>query len=170
MGIQLNLEALQEKRVTGIENSKINPSVFTTNSALSANSGTILFYFNALAKFNKRLLVFGDSFVQSCLPILSNYFSEIIFLRSPFIIPDLADNLEPDFILTSNAERYLTSIQNAKAKKPYFLHYFSTQFNPKNFEPTHLEALIALFSGRYSHEYRSWKRQRMIEAKEKVNF
>lgn len=165
MGKRLNLEPFPEQKMVDIKNVKTAKKLFHTASALSGNSGMIMFFFNALPKFNKRLLVFGDSFVQSCLSILSFYFSEVIYLRSPFIIPDIADNLEPDFILTSNAERYLTSIQNAKAKKPYFLNYFSSRFNPDTFHPAHLEALTALFSGRDSHEYKKWKRDNVSKVK-----
>jgi hypothetical protein len=159
MGKRLGKKGYREKQLVGFEGEKIKPKFFSTVSALSGNSGQIFFSINPNAKKKARLLLFGDSFLHTCINIFAHQFNEVIYLRSPFVIPDIADNLEPDYILTSNAERYLISIQDAEAKKPYFLNYFNSAFNPSNFTLANKDALFALFSGRRSHTYNIWKRE-----------
>ncbi|MFT4805497.1 MAG: hypothetical protein ACI83B_003315 [Sediminicola sp.] len=159
MGKRLGRSGYREKKLVGFEGLKTKPKLFSTTSALSGNSGQIFFSINPNAAKNSRILLFGDSFIHTCINIFAHQFTEVIYIRSPFVIPDIADNLEPDYIITSNAERYLTSIQDAEAKKPYFLNYFSSAFNPSNFSLANKNALFALFSGRRSHTYNVWKRK-----------
>lgn len=159
MGKRLSRKGHQEKKLIGFEGKPIKPKMFSTVSALSGNSGQIFFSFNPVAENKARILLFGDSFIHSCINIFSHQFSEVIYLRSPFILPDIADNITPDYILTSNAERYLTAIPDAEVKKPYFLNYFNSTFNPSAFSAESKEALLALFSGRTSHTYQVWRRE-----------
>jgi hypothetical protein len=159
MGKRLGRKGYKEKKLIGFDGKPIKPKIFSTVSALSGNSGQIFFSVNPKAEYNARILMFGDSFIHSCINIFAQQFSEVIYLRSPFILPDIADNLSPDYILTSNAERYLTAIPDAEAKKPYFLNYFNNAFNPSTFSSESKEALFALFSGRRSHTYKIWKRE-----------
>ena len=59
---------------------------------------------------SRRLALFGDSFAKACIKYLSFYFDQIMYVRSPFIIEELASKFQPSHIITSNAERYLSSV------------------------------------------------------------
>lgn len=165
MGKRLNLKGWPEERIKGFIGKPMNILTFSTAAALSGNSGQIYFTYNPLAKLKKRILLFGDSFIHGCMHLLAHNFEEVIYIRGPFIQPDIADNLSPDVIVTSNAERYLVAVANAKIKKPYFLHYFNEAFSPAQFIPKHRDALMALFAGRQSNIYLQWKRQMRINMK-----
>lgn len=160
MGKRLGREAYKEKSFVKFGEQRNISRTYSTVTALPGNSGQIFFSFNPEAIHKKRLLLFGDSFLNTCQNILSKQIEEVIFLRSPFILPDIADNIAPDFIVSSNAERYLVSAPDARRKIPYFLNYFSNPFISSNFDRSSLDALVALFSGRESHEYRKWKQQK----------
>lgn len=165
MGKRLGHEGYNERRMKGFVGQTSKIFTFSTAAALSGNSGQIYFTYNPSAASKKRMVLFGDSFIHSCIHLLAHRFEEVIYFRSPFILPDIADNLAPDIIVTSNAERYLVAVADAKVKKPYFLHYFTDAFSPQQFIPKHREALIALFAGRESNIYLQWKRQQHIKIK-----
>lgn len=76
------------------------------------NNGLIAAHFNLESTTKDRLLIFGDSFVLHCLPMLSLFFRETLFLRTPYFHPELSDAFQPTHILTSNAERYLPNTSN----------------------------------------------------------
>ncbi|EGU0166574.1 hypothetical protein JFQ74_002401 [Vibrio parahaemolyticus] len=128
---------------------------FSTKEGLKGNSGDVHFCINLLAPIKKRVLLFGDSFFVYCLEWLSNLFEEVIYIRSPFVIHDVADVLSPDIILTGNAERYLVNTKSRKETPPYFLHYIEGFNNEKMLERD-VKAISALFSGRYSERYKNW--------------
>ncbi|MCZ2498680.1 hypothetical protein GN316_18100 [Xylophilus sp. Kf1] len=86
--------------------------VFSYSNHISGNNGLITVHFNAGGESRNRLLVLGDSFMIHCLPILSLFFRETFFLRTPYFHPEIADAFEPTHIITSNAERYLPAISN----------------------------------------------------------
>ncbi len=156
---KVGLPATSIERISDFEGINYKGRVFSTAGALSGNMGQIQFSHNLNPVHKKRLLLFGDSFIHSCTPILNRLFEDVIYFRTPFIQPDIADNLSPDYILTSNAERYLVMVQSAVQKKPYFLNYFSPAFDPSKFTEKQIAAFKALFAGRYSPEYIQWKRQ-----------
>lgn len=156
---RLGYEAVKEKKFVGFENT--NKTIFSVSNskALPGNTGRIIFMYNTKPIYQARLLICGDSFIQGIAPILAHYFSEIVFFRNSYILNDIADNLEPDYIITSNAERYLVSVPDASIKRPFFMNFFNTQFKPENFTETELTAFDALFSGKSSSIYKRWKRQ-----------
>ncbi|MBN1008313.1 hypothetical protein [Amphritea pacifica] len=81
--------------------------------------------YNSRAPVKKRILAFGDGFILGAFEVLSYFFEEIIYVRSPYVLPDVADCLSPDIILTSNAERYLPVFSNFESDKPFFINYFN---------------------------------------------
>lgn len=130
---------------------------YSIRAALSGNSGEIDIFVNTKAPFKKRVLVFGDSFFLKCLDILSYFFEEIIYLRIPFIIKDIANIISPDVVLTGNAERYLVDVPSSELHTPYFLNFISHKFDSKKLDLDSINTLNAIFSGRYSTQYLSWK-------------
>ena len=79
---------------------------------ISGNTGNIVIIKCLNSLTNKRLLVFGDSFIRKGLPLLSPIYSEIIYFRSQFFRPELINLFRPDIVLSANAERYLSNVQN----------------------------------------------------------
>lgn len=158
LGRKLGRKPAKELAIKGFEQFPQQRKVFSTNSFLKGNSGQIDYYVNTAAPIQQRLLVFGDSFINTSLMILSNIFHEIVYLRTPFIQRDIAENLSPDIIMTSNAERYLVNTPNAVTTAPYFLHYFSEKFTPIDAPEETIKAFKALFSGRESAVHNHWLR------------
>lgn len=126
---------------------------YTTQHSLEGNTGHIDFLYNPYAIKNKRLLLFGDSFFRTKLKIYSSIFSEVIYLRSPYIIEEVYNILKPDFVLTGNAERYLTDVSFYKESPPWFLVFLTPKFNSKELDIRDSQAFKLLFSGRYDKEY-----------------
>ena len=151
---KLDMESSLEDKFIGFEALNIESFSFGTAKALTGNMGRIIFNYNKGAKYKSRLLLFGDSFIQGLIPILNFYYEEIVYFRSPYVMQDVAKNLSPDIIITSNAERYLASVPDASLCPPYFLHFFTKRFDPSRFSDSDLTALQAIFSGRESPLYR----------------
>ena len=78
------------------------------NNLHGGNNGIVDILFNARARYGKRLLVYGDSFARQFCGVLSYYFKEILFLRTPYFHPDIFDQFQPDYLLTESVERYLS--------------------------------------------------------------
>jgi len=78
--------------------------VFSNN--VFGNNGAIYIAINKTAA-RKRLLVFGDSFIISCLGLLSLFFSEIIMVRTAFFHPEMLGLFQPEHVLSASVERYL---------------------------------------------------------------
>ena len=83
--------------------------LFFHNGIPGGNNGNVDIYFSPGARFDKRLLWFGDSFGRDAVNFLSYFFSEILFLRTPFFHPEFVDQMQPDFVVSENVERYLAS-------------------------------------------------------------
>lgn len=137
-------------------NCKYPIHTFTNKSALPGNNGNMIIKINPFAATAKRLVLFGDSFFVGCLTYLSQMFREIFYIRSPYILKDVANSLEPDVILTGNAERYLVDVPNSYNEPPYFIKFFQKNVDLKNLDESHRIAFINLFSGRYTEQYNNW--------------
>ncbi len=77
------------------------------NDLHGGNNGIVDIIFNRDAVYKKRALVFGDSFARDFSSILSFFFKEILFLRTPYFHPDIYHQVRPDYVITENVERYL---------------------------------------------------------------
>lgn len=97
------------------------PSVVIAKNDLDAgNEGFIKLSYNAAAP-DRRLLIYGDSFAQIAIEPLSVVFRTILFLRTRFFHPELADQVCPTHIVTSNVERYLAHVASDDERPAFFL-------------------------------------------------
>ena len=78
------------------------------NELQGGNNGIVDILFNNQAIYGKRVLVYGDSFARLFCSVMSYFFKEILFLRTPYFHPDICDQFEPDYVITENVERYLS--------------------------------------------------------------
>ena len=84
---------------------------FNNHSALKGNTGRIRVLRNPLALHKKRILIFGDSFINiNLLSQMSVFFGDILFFRSPVVNYEVVRNYCPDIVITGQAERYLVSV------------------------------------------------------------
>jgi len=143
---------------------------FDNSDALKGNTGKLIFKLNFNAPIKKRIVLFGDSFFVGASNILSHIFEEVIFLRSPFIIKDIASSLQADIILTGNAERYLVNTPSALHSAPYFIKYFNKRFDSQKLSDEYIDAIEHLFLGKENKKYLNWKQNILISrAKELKN-
>jgi hypothetical protein len=98
------------------------PLARLSNGVTGANNGIVDLYFSRHAVHPARLLLFGDSFGRSLARLLSRFFQEVAFLRTPFLHAEILAQMRPDFVLTQNIERYLSRV-HADAEAPSFLLY-----------------------------------------------
>lgn len=102
---------------------------YTSHSSRSGyNNGQVDIYTTNTAPLPGRILIFGDSFYRLMLPFFSKIFRETVFLRSPFLHPEMVEFIKPDYMLTGNAERYLANVTSDKDASPFFLY---SLFNDK---------------------------------------
>lgn len=128
---------------------------FSTASGLEGNTGHLYFFFNPYALHNVRLVLFGDSFFQRRFDIFKRIFSEVVYFRNPYILDDVVKVLEPDIVLTGNAERYLWHVPDCDSARPWFMNYISNRYDSKKIPESDIKAITALFSGKSSREYRN---------------
>jgi hypothetical protein len=110
---------------------------------------------NKFSVSGRRLLVFGDSFIQQCLKFLAVYFRDILFVRSSLFQVDLVDMFRPDVVITSNVERYLRDVRSDDRAESFLL----SQLNSKDFAATeeHQSAFNAMLSyANYRRVYLDW--------------
>jgi hypothetical protein len=84
---------------------------------------------NPYSVYDKRVVIFGDSFFNNNMNIqLSHLFREIVFFRSPVFMKDVVSSINPDIVLTGQAERYLSScVSDENATNP-LIRYMNGQF------------------------------------------
>lgn len=85
---------------------------FSNSSAISGNTNDIAIFCNKSPVFNKRVLIFGDSFFKGMLSIISSLFRDVVYLRSQYFHKEVATLMSPDIILTGSAERYLSKVNS----------------------------------------------------------
>ena len=116
-----------------------------SNGTNGANDGVMFIAVNEASTFNRRLLIFGDSFFRLILPELSYFFREIVLCRSRFFHYELVDAVQPDTVYFGCAERYLSDCV-PDADRP---HFFTIPFvKGKASRPT------AGFAGAFSRVFR----------------
>lgn len=92
----------------------VNRSVVTFNNQVGANDGLTVMVFNKrmlASKASKRLLIFGDSFMERSLRLLGNFYSEILFCRTRYMHEEIAHMFQPDHMISSSAERYFSGVR-----------------------------------------------------------
>lgn len=97
-------------------------SVTELSSPGGFNDGMVDILLNPGAAKDATLLLFGDSFFRMMLKHLSAVFSKVIHLRSRFVHPEMVSLIAPDYVLTGNAERYLSDVQPDSEAHAFFLY------------------------------------------------
>jgi tetratricopeptide (TPR) repeat protein len=92
------------------------------NNLTGGNNGIVDIYFNKEAAYGKRLVWFGDSFGRSACQFISYYFKEVVFLRTPFFHPDIFEQIQPDYLITQNVERYLNFVHSDDVRPSFFMY------------------------------------------------
>lgn len=134
---------------------------FKLSDFMEGNSGNISYCFNPNAVFQKRLLCFADSFVGGHIDVYARFFEEVVLVRSPFIIESMLLYLEPDFVLTSNTERYLVNVP-LFSQTPWFFNYLQVGKIKNTFSNSDLTFLKMLFSGKDNDDIKHWRDKRRI--------
>lgn len=169
LGVMVGAGPIQKKTFRSFGNRFPLRYWFTNKSALKVNSGEMDFIYNPFAIFDKRLVLFGDSFFRRSLNIFSAIYSEVFYIRVPYILEDIVKTLQPDYVVTGNAERYLVNVPDCRTPKPYFLNFFSDKFNPNLLDLNSKQAFDCLFSGRYSKKYIDFKSRGLISFSSKID-
>jgi hypothetical protein len=95
---------------------------YQISNRLSSNNGLVDIWISPDALTGGRLLIFGDSFGRSMARVLSYFFKEILFVRSPFFHDDIVEQMRPSHIISENVERYLSNVQS-DCDRPSFYMY-----------------------------------------------
>jgi hypothetical protein len=157
----------QESRVSGDLGSKLTPAVSSLELSMRytwaaehlsnnylGNNGIADIWTSQIALFNKRIIVFGDSFLRAMGPILSFFFKEILFLRTPYFHTEMVEQMQPDYILTGNVERYLTNVLSDQDRPPFFLFPYlqepKSDYQPPADFVAALSAILSYPRRRYS--------------------
>ena len=94
--------------------------IMTTNGLQKGNNGKLDILINDKAVYNKKILIFGDSFFRSMLKDISYFYSEVIHCRSPFFHTEIVKLCQPDIIYTGQAERYLSNVSLDEDRYDFF--------------------------------------------------
>lgn len=135
---------------------------FDNRSSLPGNTYNVCIAHNPESITCKRLLIFGDSFIKCALPFFAPVFRDIVYVRSATFQPDMVDLMAPDFVISSNAERYLCSVEADAGSKPLlFAHYGKTDYTPP---PAFIEAYAAqLYWHHHRGSYDAWSRKMQLK-------
>lgn len=115
------------------------------NDLMGGNDGIVDILFSSQAIYRKRMLVFGNSFSRNLCGILSYFFTEVVFLRSRYFHDEMFQQIQPDLVISSNVERYLSNCESDEDRPPFLLYPY---LNGVNYAPdkAFAEALSAVLS------------------------
>ena len=117
------------------------------SNRLKSNDGIVDIWVSPTALYDARLMVFGDSFGRDLSRFLSFWFTQVVFLRTPFLHPDLVTQYSPDFLITQNIERYLGSVRDDEQRPLFHMYPYLKRpgltYTP---DPTFAAAFSALLS------------------------
>lgn len=131
---------------------------FDNRASLPGNTDNVCIVHNPESITRKRLLIFGDSFIKYALPFFAPVFRDVVYVRSATFQSDMVELMAPDFVISSNAERYLCKVEADSASKPMlFTHYGKANYVPP---PEFSEAYAAQLSWRHHRgTYEAWARK-----------
>lgn len=86
------------------------------------NDGMVDIVLNNQACYNNTILLFGDSFFRMMLKHFSYVFSRVICLRTRFYHNEMVELIKPDYIISGNAERYLSNVSSDLDANPFMLY------------------------------------------------
>ena len=97
------------------------PHKWFHNDLQGGNNGIVDLLFSPGAVHDRRILIYGDSFSRDLSSILSYFFREVVFLRTQFFHPDMLHQIQPDLVITSNVERYLSFCESDDRRASFFM-------------------------------------------------
>ncbi|HFU75663.1 MAG TPA: hypothetical protein ENK91_09930 [Bacteroidetes bacterium] len=133
-----------------------NYHMVSNRKSLRGNTNDVMLTHTYQSLLGKRCLIFGDSFCKDIVPFLLPFFSDILYIRSAFFHEDIIQMYAPDFIITGNAERYLSHVKSDNEANSFLFELYGS----RDYYPSldYLEALKAQLSYRfYPHVYQSFK-------------
>lgn len=104
-----------------------------SNNVEGSNNGGVDLRFNPKAIYQKRVVIFGDSFGCDVARMLQFWYSEVLFFRSGFFHEEISALCRPDILITENVERYLDR-RISDEERPQFLLY--PHLNEKVYSPS----------------------------------
>jgi hypothetical protein len=99
------------------------------NNLTGGNDGMADVLFSPEAVYRNRVLVFGDSFSRDLSGYLSYFFKEVVFLRTRYFHDDIFQQIQPDFVITSNVERYLSHCESDDSRPSFFMYPHLSELN-----------------------------------------
>lgn len=157
----LSKQCNKNVKYAGDLGSKITPNIFDVrydlipqwnyihlNNGLNvANDGITEIYINKNAPSQKRIFIFGDSFFRRISLILSSVFKEVVFFRTRFFHEEIIMMGNPDIVLTGQAERYL-SVVDDDMNAPIFLLYPNIKGLQTTYDNEYIFAINSILSYR----------------------
>lgn len=142
-------------KFTGLVGKEYKVLDVTNKHGLRGNSGIIRIIRNPNSVYKKTILIFGDSFYNNNLNSqIAAFFENVVFFRSPVIIEHVIRTIKPDFLLTGQAERYLSSSVKDQFTTEPMIRFMNGAFYDANKVPKAFYiALDAIFS-RYTNPER----------------
>jgi len=137
-----------------------NPTaIYDVNNyqGLKGNSNRVRILKNVNPIIDKRVLIFGDSFFNYNLNyMLANIFKEVVFFRSPNFLYEIIDYIEPDIILSGQAERYLPAGLSDENYTFPFLNHVTQDYKKHLVPEVFNSALDAIMAKNNSDKYSDW--------------
>lgn len=129
-------------------------SYFDNLSYLTGNTNNMVVAHNPEAA-QRRILIFGDSFIKKCLIYFMPFFRDLLYVRSEKLQKDIVELFSPDYVITSNVERYLSSVEGDKDSSSSLL----SLYGESSYKPSidFVDALQAQLSFKFhSRVYEKW--------------
>lgn len=111
----------KHKTIETVFNTKIKFFTYDNRQYLPGNTNNVTIQHNPNSVLEKRVLIFGDSFIKCCLNYLSLVFRDVVYIRDPALQVDMLELLMPDFVITSTAERYLCHVNSDNDTPPLYV-------------------------------------------------
>jgi len=121
------------------------------NRLSGGNNGIVDILINPNSSSDKSILVFGDSFARDWGKFLTEWFRQIMFLRTPYFHEDIVEQVKPDFVVSQNVERYLNNCHPDEERPSFFMfpHLREEPYGPGKEFAEAFSALLAC--GREPH-------------------
>lgn len=114
------LDSPRTERTTVLnEQHPLHQQIHISSNHCNAPIGKVLYFQHRQSQSPKRVLVFGDSFVESVVRLLPIVYREILMVRSKSCHYDLMAAYQPDILITSSAEGYTCRISPDELTKPW---------------------------------------------------
>lgn len=92
-----------------------------SNRVSKGNQGQVILFISSHPLAEGRLVIFGDSFLAQTLPLLTIFFKDVLFCRTPYYHREIILGARPDYIVTQNVERYLGHVEGDANAPPMLL-------------------------------------------------